>query len=157
MWVDDNLRWDLHVERRCLAVLRRQRSFLRWLTTGAGTAQRSVATRLYTGVIRPQVEYGSELYGVTATSPNLLRRLETLQTELLASIVGITAGSAAHAAIRAEVGVESLRVRRRWARLRLLSKVAGLGSDHRLHRLWRARLADGWRRSRPSSWRRSSG
>ncbi len=142
MWISQDLKWDLHIQRRCIAPLRRQRGFIGWLSRGAGTAQRSVATRVYTGVLRPRVEYGSALYGCQATSQNLLRQLERLQTELVASILGLKAGSAAHAAILAEAGVESLRSRRRWTRLRLLSRVAELPTTHRLRRLWRTRIDD---------------
>ncbi len=131
------------MRRRCLVPLRRQKRFLLWLSRGTGAAQRLVAHRCYTGVVRAGIEYASELYGTSRTDPALLAELDKLEQELVTELVGAPTTGVAHIAVRAEAGVMSLRERRRWAKLRLLSRVAKLGNSHRLGRLWQQRLDDG--------------
>ena len=142
LWFDDNLSWDLHVRRQVLAPLRRQRHYLGWLARGTGTAQRLVMHRCYTGVVRPRLEYGAELWGTAATNRELLEELDSIELELVRVMIGAPTRGVAEAAVRAEAGVERLSDRRQWAKVGLLSRIAALGPRHRLGQQWRQRLQD---------------
>ena len=66
-----------------------------------------------------------------------------VQLAIVAKALGVPTNGVPHAAILAEAGLETLRQRREWLSLKLLSRAARDAPTHRLGRQWLAQTQDG--------------
>ena len=116
-----NCTWTAHVQYvidKGNAALAKFGQYLR-----AKKISRHVRLVLYKQFVRPVLEYGSEVWRPTETQG---RQLESIQAKAGRAILGCFDGTPL-VAVRAELGLESLEMRRTRARLRWYSSLRGMG------------------------------
>lgn len=113
--------WTAHVQHvisKGTATLAKFGAYLR-----AKTISRHVRLVMYKQFVRPVLEYGSEVWRPTETQS---KHLEAIQLKAARAILGCFDGTPS-VAVRAELGLESLAMRRHRARLRWYSSLRGMG------------------------------
>ena len=115
-----NCRWTAHVQAvltRGTATVAKYSRYLR-----ARRLSRHVRLVLYKHYVRPTLEYAAEVWWPTRTQA---KQLESLQLQAARAILGCF-GSTPSCAVLAELGLQSLAVRRRHARYRWYSQLRGM-------------------------------
>ena len=113
----DGLDWDQHV-RTAIEKARRRSADLLWaLRADRGMRPRTAVT-LWQSLVRPLLEYASELWSGSISEANA-KAAERVQMTFLRGTLGLHANGsgAANEVVRAEAGVE--RLQDRWAKLKL--------------------------------------
>ena len=113
----DGINWKAHVN-EAIAKAKRRSADLLWVCRGDKGMRSRTAVTLWQSLVRPLLEYASELWGGQMKQAQV-EEAETVQMTFLRGTLGLHANGSgvANEVVRAEVGCE--RLQDRWAKLKL--------------------------------------
>ena len=131
--------WNRFLE-RAISKTRSSQALLSYQAAGSDGLRPRTVIGQWKVVCRPKLEYAAELY-TGGISNEMINKLESVQSTFGRSVLGLK-GSPASAGVRAELGLASLRFRRRKLQLHYWRKLVTGSSSRLLHRVFRYRYQE---------------